>query len=129
MVHPTSPESNTRPSNVHSAGSWNKAAPVTSRGHEAITLPSSQTSATSAIAAFKTAHPAACSDVHIVNSSRLEFLGPPDVVNIIRIASVNQNVAGLEISQSAGDGLVDGCSRDHQPYCTWLLQLAGHIAE
>src|SRR5439155_494004 len=27
-----------------------------------------------AIAAFKTPHPAACSDVHIVNSSRLEFL-------------------------------------------------------
>src|SRR5437667_1667333 len=33
-----------------------------------------------AIAALKTSHPAACSDVHIVISSRLVFLLPPHVV-------------------------------------------------
>jgi hypothetical protein len=48
-----------------------------------------------------------------MNSLGLQFPGAPDVIHVIRIAAVNQNVAGFKQLLEAGDSFVHHRSRHH----------------
>ena len=50
-----------------------------------------------AIAALQTPDAAARSHVDVVNFLRREFLGAPDIIDVVRIPAINEDVAGLEI--------------------------------
>ena len=82
-----------------------------------------------AVAAFQPPHPAAGPDIDIVDPSRHQLLGAPDVVDVIGIAAVDQDVVGLERGQNVGDRLVDDRRRHHQPYRPRLLQFFDEIRE
>src|ERR1700722_13898918 len=82
-----------------------------------------------AVTALEAPYAAASAYVHVVNFFRGQFLGAPDVVDVIGIAAVDQNISGLQIRQKAGDGLVHNCSGDHQPDSSRLLQLIGKVLE
>ena len=66
-----------------------------------------------AVASFQTPHASARADVDVVNSLRRQFLCPPDIVDIVRIAAIDDRVAGLEVGQETGDGFVHDGRRDH----------------
>jgi hypothetical protein len=78
-----------------------------------------------AIAAFESPDSAARSHVHVMDALGLEFLGPPDVIDVVGIAAVDEYVSRLEGRQNVGDGLIHGGRRDHQPQRPGLLKL-GH---
>jgi hypothetical protein len=46
-----------------------------------------------------------------VDVFRDEFFGSPNIIHVIRIATINENLAWLEQS----DGFVHDCRRHHQP--------------
>src|SRR5689334_15967638 len=66
-----------------------------------------------AVTTFKSPNTAARADVYVVDISRRKFLGPPNVVDIIRIAAVDQNVVGFEMRQEIPDRFVDNCRGNH----------------
>ena len=72
---------------------------------------------------------AAGADINVMDALGCEFLGATNVVNVVRIAAVNQDVASLQIRHDVGDGLVDHCCRHHQPDRARLLQLARHVLQ
>src|SRR5437870_13909940 len=53
------------------------------------------------------------SDVHVVDSFRREFLGTPDIVNIIGIPAVDQNVLCFKMGQEIRDSFVHDRSGNH----------------
>ena len=42
--------------------------------------------------------------VHVMDPLRRQLLGAPDVVHIVRVAAVEEDVAGLEMGQEIRDG-------------------------
>src|SRR5215468_5978036 len=56
-----------------------------------------------AIAALQPPDAAASPDVGIVDAPQRQFLGPPDIVDVVGIAAVDQNVVGFESGQQVGD--------------------------
>src|SRR5512144_167728 len=56
---------------------------------------------------FQTPHAAAGPDVDVVDRLRRQLLRAPDVVDVVGVASVNENVAGLQPRLQIGDGCVD----------------------
>ena len=85
-----------------------------------------------AIAALQAPHATAGADVDVMNVLRGELLGATDVVHVVRVAAVDQNVAGFEQGNEVGNGLVDGCRRhslepvvDHVFDCRDLGGLCG----
>ncbi len=82
-----------------------------------------------AVAAFQTPHAAARADIHVVNSLRSQFLCSPHIIDIVRIAPVDESIAGLEVSCQVGDGFVHACRRDHQPDRARPFQLAHEILQ
>ena len=52
-----------------------------------------------AVAALQPPHAAAGADIDVVDALGRQFLGAPDVVDVIRIAAVDEDVAGLEQRQ------------------------------
>ena len=52
-----------------------------------------------AVAAFQPPDTAASADVHIVDALGRQFLGPTDIVDKVRVAAVDQDVAGIEVRQ------------------------------
>src|SRR5262249_3513421 len=80
-----------------------------------------------AITALQPPHAATGSDIDIMDSLRRDRLRPADVVNVIRVAAVDENVATLEVRREIGDRLVDDPCRDHQPYRPRLIELAHQV--
>ena len=56
-----------------------------------------------AVAAFKAPDAAAGANVNVVNSFGSYFLGAPDVVDVIGIATINQNVSRFQEGQQIAD--------------------------
>jgi len=56
-------------------------------------------------------------------SVRLDFLCAPNVVDIVRVAAINEDVASLEEWREIRDGFIDYRCRYHQPDCSWFFQL------
>ncbi len=73
--------------------------------------------------------PAAGPDIDVMDPSRRQLLGAPDIVDVIGIAAVDQDVVGLESGQNVGNGLVDDGRGDHQPDRPRLLQLFDEVDE
>src|ERR1017187_9294455 len=81
------------------------------------------------ITALDPPHAAARPHIDIANTLGLQFFGSPDIINIVRVASVNDDVSFLHL---AGDvthgGLYCRCGH-HQPDNAWRLQLGHEIFE
>ena len=80
-----------------------------------------------AVATFQAPHTATGAHVHVVDSFGCEFLGALDIVHVIGVSAVDEDVACLEMRQQIGDGLIDDCRRNHQPYRAWFLQFLHQI--
>ncbi len=80
-----------------------------------------------AVAALQPPNSAAGTDVHVIDSLREQLLRPADVVNVVRVAAVDQNVASLEERHDLGDRRVHHRGRNHQPDRARLRQLADKI--
>src|SRR5581483_11019893 len=59
-----------------------------------------------AVTALAAPDAAARAHVHVMNSFRRELLGAANIVDVIGIAAVDQNVAGIEVRQEIRDGLI-----------------------
>ena len=68
-----------------------------------------------AIAALEPPHPAAGADVDKMKVPGFQFLRPANIVNVIRVAAIDQDVAAIEMRQQVGDHIVDHAGRHHQP--------------
>ncbi len=68
-----------------------------------------------AIAAFQAPNAAAGTYVNVMETLGRQFLGAANVVNVVRIAAVDEDVAWIEVRQQVGDRLVNHCSWNHQP--------------
>src|SRR5664280_1190416 len=81
------------------------------------------------ITALDPPYAAARSHVDIANTFELQFFGSPDIINIVRVASINDDVSLLHL---AGDvthgGLYRRCGH-HQPDSARRLQLGHEIFE
>ena len=82
-----------------------------------------------AIAALEAPDATAGADIHIVNSFWDELLGAADVIDVIRIAAVNQDVATLEMRQKISNCVVYRANRHHEPNGTWLCELFGELRQ
>ena len=71
--------------------------------------------------AIDTPHASAGPDVEVMNPSRLEFLGAPDVVDVVRIASIDDDVALLHLGAEAMQRFIDRRRGHHQPSRAWRL--------
>src|SRR5206468_2974908 len=60
-----------------------------------------------AIAALKSPDAATRADVDVVNALRRKLFRAPNIVDVVRVAAIDQDVAGLDERQEIGDGLVD----------------------
>ena len=76
-------------------------------------------------AALESPHAAARPDVDVVDALLAERVGVPDVVDVVRVAAVDDRVAGLEHLRERRDRLVGDVARgDHHPGRARLLELA-----
>ena len=66
-------------------------------------------------AAVESPHPAARADVDVVEAALAERGRAPDVVGEVGIASVDQDVAGLQVGREAIDRLIDHRGGNHHP--------------
>src|SRR5664280_320058 len=80
-----------------------------------------------AVAALQTPHATAGADVHVVDALGCECLCPADIVDVVGIATVDEDVTGFKIGDDSGDGLVNHGRRDHQPNGARLAKLARKI--
>ncbi len=82
-----------------------------------------------AVTALQTPHAAAGADVAVVNPLPRQFLGVADIVDVVRVPSVDDGVALLEQRGDLGDHPVHGRGRDHQPHGARRLKLADHVGQ
>ncbi len=82
-----------------------------------------------AVAALQAPDAAAGSDVHVVDSLCGKFLRPPDVVDVVGIAAVDEDVARLQKRDEIVDALVDDRGRHHQPDHPGLCQLFDEVGK
>ena len=82
-----------------------------------------------AVAAFQPPHAAAGTDVDVIDLFRRELLAPPDVVDVIRIAAVDDGVAGFHQRHELGEHLVDRRRRHHQPHGAGLSELPDKVGK
>src|SRR5580704_15212878 len=62
-----------------------------------------------AITALQSPHSAARPHVHVVNPSRREVFGAPDIIHIIGITAVDEDIFRLKKWQKVSDGFLHGC--------------------
>ena len=79
------------------------------------------------VTSFQPPDTAAGANVDILDSLGRELLSAPDVIDVIRIAAINQNVAGFQIGRNAGNGVVHDRSGNHQPDGARLGELAYQV--
>src|SRR5581483_8943603 len=77
-----------------------------------------------AIAAFQSPHPAAGARVHIMETPGGEFVGAPNVVNVIGVATVNDGVVFGEARRQISQSTVYDGGGNHQPRGAGGLSLA-----
>src|SRR5215831_15378540 len=82
-----------------------------------------------AVAALKPPDAAAGPDVDIVDAFGAQLLGPADVVDVIGVATIDEDVTAVEMGQKIGNGLVNRADRHHQPDRARLRQLAGKLVQ
>src|SRR5271155_2002675 len=81
-----------------------------------------------AITTLKAPPPATGSHIHVVNAGALELFRAAHVIFEIRVAAVDDDVAGLHILSERLNRLLRGAARwNHDPYCTRRLQFADQI--
>src|SRR4029079_17256695 len=68
-----------------------------------------------AVAACETPDAAAGADVDVVNFLGCEIFGAADVVDVVRVAAVDQDIVGFEEPHEVGDGFIHDSGGDHQP--------------
>jgi hypothetical protein len=68
-----------------------------------------------AVAPVLAGNAAAGADIDVMDSCRGQVPGAPDVVTIVRIATVDHDAAGRQVRHQIGACLVDSTSRHHQP--------------
>ncbi len=67
------------------------------------------------VPAFESGGPAACSDIHIVDSFLLQLGAPSHVIAIIGVASVNHDISRFEERGKHRQFLVHYSCRQHEP--------------
>ena len=82
-----------------------------------------------AVPAIGTPDPAASPGIDIVNTLGLEFARATNIVHVVRIAAVNDGVAGLHVRGKIVQSLIDRGCGDHQPGSTRRLQFGHEILE
>src|SRR5262249_15646117 len=82
-----------------------------------------------AVSAFQTPDTAAGSDVHIMNAFGGQLPGAAKIINVIRIAAINQDVAASEKRDEVRDSLSDNSCGDHQPDRSRLGEFRNEIVE
>jgi hypothetical protein len=82
-----------------------------------------------AVAALQAPHATTRPHVHVVDPLRRELLRAPDVVPVVGVASVDENIAGLQGGYKARDCLIHGRCRNHQPDGPWFLQFGHEVRE
>ena len=82
-----------------------------------------------AVTALEPPHAAARADVDVVNAFRRQLLGAANVVDVVRIAAVDQDVVLVEQRHEIADARIDDGGRHHQPDRTRLAQLLDEIGE
>ena len=82
-----------------------------------------------AIAAIDSPYAAACSYVDIVNALRLQFIRAANVVHIMRVASIDHDIAVLQAAGEFMKRALNYGRGDHQPNSTRRLQLGDEIIE
>src|SRR6266478_1965126 len=82
-----------------------------------------------AIAALQSPDAAAGADIDVVNAPGGEFLGASNVVDVIRIAAVDDDVAGFELRGQVVQGGIHNASRNHQPDGPRLREFFHEVVE
>src|SRR6202012_2134124 len=81
------------------------------------------------VAAFQAPDATACAYVDIVDALGSQLLGAANVVDIVRVAAIDQDVALFKHGSDLSDGFFHGAGRNHEPKRTRLDQLADHVFE
>ena len=82
-----------------------------------------------AVAALQAPDPAAGPAVDVVDALRPQLLGAADVVAVVRVATVDHGVAGLEQVGQPVDGLLDVAGGHHHPGGARRLELGDEVLE
>src|ERR1700730_19450338 len=82
-----------------------------------------------AVGAFTTPYTAARPHIYIMNFLWCEFLGATNIIEVVRVAAVNENVAVLEMRQEVVNTLITSSRRHHQPYRSGLSELSCKIRQ
>src|SRR5262249_23491960 len=83
-----------------------------------------------AVSAVNAPDAATGADIDVVDATAFQFQRPPNIVFVVRVAAVNDDVAGLEALSESINRLLGGIARrDHDPGCTRLFELADKIIE
>ena len=80
-------------------------------------------------AALESQNTAAGARIDVVNPLRRERFGAPDVVDVIRIAAIDDDVVALEAARQVRDRLLDHRRRHHHPRDPRQFELGGEIVE
>src|SRR5215510_7084467 len=87
-----------RSCDVSGAGSERRKNRIELRDHRGLTTDHQ------AIAAFETFHTATRPDIDVVNASGRKFFRAANVVDVIRISTIDEDVATFEMRHEIGDG-------------------------
>src|SRR6185295_17634368 len=68
-----------------------------------------------AVTSFASPNTAARAHVYIMNTLGAQFVGATDVVDVIRVAAVDDHVTGSYNRNELLEHRVNQCRRDHQP--------------
>src|SRR5277367_6660524 len=80
-------------------------------------------------AALESPHAAAGARIDVVNPLRRESFGATDVVNVVGVATVDDDIVALESARQISDRLLDHGRRHHHPCDARQLELGGKVVE
>ena len=80
-----------------------------------------------AVTACKAPDTSAGPHVQVANTFGLQFLGPPDVINIVRVPTINDDIARLHQLNEVTHSAVDHSGGNHQPGSPRRLQFRHKI--
>src|SRR6185312_8375087 len=69
------------------------------------------------------------SHINVVDSTRAELARPPNIIDVVRVAPVDENISRLQVRSNTGNRFIDRRCRDHQPNRTRPAQLTREISE
>src|SRR5712692_4539861 len=82
-----------------------------------------------AIAALEAPDAAAGADVDVVNAAGGKFLGAANVVDVVGVATVDEDVAGFEFGGEVMESCIDDAGGDHEPDGAGLGEFLYEIVE